>query len=202
MGLDMWLYKVKYTDVDKAKEYLWNNDEEALQKFMIFLGPSKMHLERYPECFRDIFPYMVDGVHRKNKLSESLVRKKFAIPAGAFVHEIESSGIRRIQAKLPDGTVYEILASHEDYNQVCDVTIRDVCVVEKTLELYWRKEYDIQSAFYDAYPGVIENCGYHCIDEDEVKAILSLHMAEEEYKELLPQLDCSSDECFIYYEWY
>ena len=63
---------------------------------------------------------------------------------------------------------------------------------------YWRKHYELQSAFYDAIEGV-ENCGYYVLNRATIENLRDEFPDDMEY---VPCEDPTEESALFYHEWY
>ena len=190
MGLDMYLYKFKKIDANKAKWFegefekrindfgyeVWdvvNEDEEEIEEIKDFLVRTKV--------YRTVWDY--ERFEKENNLK------------GWRLWSMSDMGSDKTTLNYTkDGQTKEFSLTRTEYNSYYKYKLCD-CYIASYKEVdYWRKNYDLQELILDGHDYEIANCQYAKLTDEEVEAI------ESECGKSYPWLN--DDEAYVYMEWY
>ena len=198
MGLDMYLERVKMLSDDEKAEALKMTLDELREKYTIM---EMDETER--DLCSHILPYATMVRRSVEEISIPLVMKALGYPEDVrFCGSCYGGGRHVFWFRDKDDKKYELDLAKIDEKKLEDATVTneyDYAVFKEIRqEAYWRKEYDLQGAIYDACSEEIRNCGYYPLTEEMKEAILSY----PENGLSRCELENTDDSVVCYHEWY
>lgn len=199
MGLDHWLYKMRKADPALVSEIDGMRRSEAFERSCNENGRWALFLVRIGEAgdpdVSDLEACADKVTLVERELDEAKLKALKSVPADAqYRGGSYGPGSASMHYMASDGESYRIDVSDEEYD-ACSYDVKTQFYACQALELrQWRKRYDIQDAVYRNH--VIENCGFHRIDDDET--LDELEDLDESL--LIPRL--RDGEAIVYHEWY
>ena len=190
MGLDMYAYRVRKLTDEELTEIEGRNVSNLGDEVLCI--PEEDIAENEDGAFADLLPYIRQVNVAKTETDFDKIRRDYGVPDS---WELYSYGYNGSATTLRfwggnRNNVKEISISYQkskEYERTRIVPCRAVHYVEVG---YWRKEYDLEDALYEAYDGQIVNCGFH--------------LANEKMQRLMLEHDAyfSPDDTVFYHEWY
>ena len=199
MGLDMYVFKLKKVSQSDLEKVIacGENSYAKLRDINPHISCFTIDedVEEAVEMFKDAMPYLTEVTLKTEYIDLDKVRDDYGVPDDADIVGRRFSG---------DGSVGITFRFGDER---CDVNLTDDMIKEKYTKLipekcyiverfecaYWRKAYNLQRDIYAAYDGVIQNCGYHKVNED----MYSL-MADD----INADFSDNEKEALFYHEWY
>lgn len=191
MGLDMYAYSVRRL-TDREMLSLEGQNIYALSDDILCFTQENIDAGNSKET-RDILPYMRQFTGKITETDYKVLKRDYNIPSdwglcGIGHHgdiislrfHYDYSGLNSKELTMTD---FEF----RKYDHVRELPCFAVYVKEVA---YWRKNYELEDALYDAYDGQIQNCGWH--------------LANEKMKSLMIGAGASIDhsDTIFYHEWY
>lgn len=162
MGLDMYCIRIKKLSEKNLAEIKGKTYEEISQ-----MGYSIWTIDKHNKYLvEDAIPYLTRVLIKSTKFNYAKLKRDKHIPLNARETGFSSSSngmgfTYRLKGKTY--TAHITTSEAENYY----IPIKTFVYVCKTKEIgYWRKEYNLQDAIYDACDTQIENCGYYKVNEE------------------------------------
>lgn len=206
MGLDMYLFKVTrlaeedFKIVDDPNFNASEDDNGITEIELSTPGDERQGME-------DVMPYL----HIVEKPCEfwdhDKLKEYFKVPADAHLAWSSICGghyewcFRLKEDKTSEPKEYKVSNKDIPENDLKKVLVTHMvkygyCKAEEIA--YWRKDYDLQRRLYDAYPGTIENCGYHKLNDAMISAIMKYGNRDLSRAEMMEE----DNAAVFYHEWY
>ena len=185
MGLDMFLYKVKKMTKEGIKNLPKRRDEFPPNYIVI----RKQVAKDEEDMVKDIIPYCESMKVSFDYMDFSKCLEDY---------HIDKDDLCICEGHFNDSVKYnfksgrEIILSRDEYNNYLYEKEEDCYVCKCDNIAYWRKNYDLEDKIYDAYDGIIENCGFYRINKEDAYELFKDSNLDE----------IEDDEAFIYHEWY
>ena len=164
MGLDMFLYRAKKLSDKAVKEV---EGKEIYSRDYSYLNPE------YESEFKSLIPFSRKVNVLVDYMDTDKIKKDFDIPNNAhntvqsFMH-----GITKLGFNYGDNDYKEVSITDTDMKEKYTITkLEQRYVVELNEIYYWRKNYELQDKLYELCDEQIENCGYHAVNEEMLRAI-------------------------------
>lgn len=196
MGLDMYLYRLSKPrpPVDTLNKMTY--DTLTDKGYMVFVDG-----EEFPANFEAIKPYAKRVNIEARYINFEQIKKDFDIPDDAFiVGESYSNEEVGYTFHLPHDDSQHITIPYEEYEKKYIFPKRtDAWCIKAEHIAYWRKNYNLENAIYDACDTSIENCGFYPLNSDMWDVICrhdpSVYERIKEYRD-------KTSGCVCYHEWY
>jgi len=191
MGLDMYAYRVrKLTDKELAKTE--GRDMKNVGENVLCI-PTEEIVKSKDGSLTDLIPYMRPLHATKTETDFDQIKRDYDVPDDWELCGCSYNG-RIATFRFCGNGDWENLKVVNIHHQKCEEyertrTLPCMAVYYEQVA-YWRKEYLLEDALYEAYDGEIINCGFH--------------LANEKMKHLMLKYKASfdPDDTIFYHEWY
>lgn len=191
MGLDMWIRRVEKVDL---QDRLYGADE--LRSYSVYLVSD---FERDPEIFKDLLPYVAKVTVENSYYDIEKIINDYNLPPRSHISCISFDEITVGGTWERTKTRKDVTVPKSTVNEKYIKLVEEPSYVFKSEEVaYWRKHYELQSAFYNAIENV-DNCGYYILDGE---LIANLRDEFPEDMADVPLEDPTDTSALFYHEWY
>lgn len=192
MGLDMYVLEIRKPRLN-GKVY----KEEELNSAGISFNTVEQ-FEKYADAVSQLMPYTQEVLVEISYYDTDKIKADYDLPDNAYIGVISYAGIT-MSGRFPDGTLKRAEISASEIKEKYIIVKTEKCYAWKREEVaYWRKHYELQSAFYEAI-GDVENCGYYVLDSELINSIYE-HFPDDMAE--VPQRDPGTESALFYHEWY
>lgn len=190
MGLDMYLYKFKKIDADKAKWF-----EGEFEKRINNLGYEVWDVvDGHEEEIVEIKDFLVRTKVYRTVWDEERFKRENDLIGWRLWSMSDMGSDKTTLGYSKDGQTREFSLTRTEYNSYYKYKLCDCYIVSCEEVDYWRKNYDLQDLIHEGHDNAIHNCGYALLTNEEVEAI------ERECGKSYPWLN--DDEAYVYMERY